>query len=271
MSAFAQNTPQCPSESFVIEFNSPITNSKKSFCGYLKNGETVKHGEELIFDSKGEIKTRLTYNHGQVGEAPATTAPAFRGTNIPGTEEATAKFTDTLIGTKNQSDEQVVLAAVQDLLAILTLKKANRATGTFKIGKCDNRPGDWVKGALFNSTIEKSYSFVEQCDVKGDFLANFKDEFPMSFDLRNLQDFSKTAMTVKMSVNKSAQGIRYRFEVIEGLITSPSRNANFKVEYEVNVNPMTGVAVASSQKGKITLTKINNKEVNASASLAFDE
>ena len=59
LSVFAQTIPQCPPESYVVEFNNPITRSKKSFCAYQENGETIKHGEELIFDAKGEVVKRL--------------------------------------------------------------------------------------------------------------------------------------------------------------------------------------------------------------------
>ncbi|MBA2405888.1 MAG: hypothetical protein H0V66_14015, partial [Bdellovibrionales bacterium] len=57
----AQNSPHCPAESFVVEFISPITKAKKSFCAYQKNGETIKHGEEFIFNTNGEIKNKLIY------------------------------------------------------------------------------------------------------------------------------------------------------------------------------------------------------------------
>ena len=72
LSAFTQNIPVCPTESFVIEFISPTTRAKKSFCAYQKNGETIKHGEELIFDPNGEVKQRLVYNHGQEGKVTLT-------------------------------------------------------------------------------------------------------------------------------------------------------------------------------------------------------
>jgi hypothetical protein len=262
LSVFAQNIPQCPPESFVVEFNSPITKAKKSFCAYQKNGETIKHGEELIFDTKDEVVKRILYNHGQEGESPTTAvAPDFKGANIPGTEEASGKFTDTLIGTKPLSDEQKFLSTVQDLMAVLTMKKENSGKGLFKVSQCDDKPMDWLKAAIFNTQINKSYVFKDLCDVKGTFSANFTSEFPMKFELRNLQDFNKTEMTLKMKVTKSASGIRYAFEVVEGFISSPTRNANFKVEYEIDINPLTGVADKSSQKGKVTLTKIDNKEV----------
>ena len=270
LSVFAQTIPQCPPESYVVEFNSPITRSKKSFCAYQKNGETIKHGEELIFDAKGEVVNRLYHNHGQQGENPVTAAPDFKGHNIPGTEEAKTKFTDTLIGTKPLSDEQSFLATIQNLMAILTMKAENSGKGMFKVSKCDNKPSDWLKAAIFNTQISKTYSFNDFCDVSGIFSANFTSEFPMKFDLRNLQDFTKTEMILKMKVTKSVNGIRYRFEVVEGLLSSPTRKANFKVEYEIDINPMTGVADSSSQTGTLTLTKIDNKEVNVSAPWKYE-
>ena len=77
-------------------------------------------------------------------------------------------------------------------------------------------------------------------------------------------------MTLKMSINKSPQGIRYLFDVLDGFISAPTRNANFRVQYEVDINPMTGEANKSSQKGKVFLTKVDGKEVKAEAALMFD-
>lgn len=249
--AFAQNSPQCPPESFVVDYVSPITKARKSFCGYQKDGVTIKHGEEFIFDTKGNVTKKLSFNHGKEGEAPVSVAPP-KEQNLP------------------SGDEQKLLASIHDLMEILTLKKANLGKGMFKVRKCDNKPSDWVKGALFNSPINKSYKFDEFCDVSGSFSANFSSEFPVNFDLRNLQDFNKTNMKVKMSLNK-AKGLRYRFEVSDGFISSSSRNANFKVEYEVDLDPGSGNTLAGTQTGKIHLTKIDGKEVSASKDLKFEE
>lgn len=59
MPVFAQTTSKCPTESFAVEFMSPITKAKKSFCAYQKDEATIKHGEEIIFNSKYEVKTRI--------------------------------------------------------------------------------------------------------------------------------------------------------------------------------------------------------------------
>lgn len=269
--AIAQNIPVCPPESFVVEFISPTTHAKKAFCAYQKNGETIKHGEELIFDTNGVVKNRLVHNHGQEGEEPVSAAPVavVKGYKIPGTEEATANFTDTLLGSKPLSEEEKLLSAIHELMAILTLKKAGIGSGKFKVTSCDNQPQDWAKAAIFNTSIIKSYAFKDSCDVSGSFNANFKDIFPFKFDLRNLQDFSSTSMKVRMKVKQSPAGFRYGFEVLEGVISAPSRNANFTVVYEVDIDPLTGAANPSSQKGKVTLIKINGKEVQASGDLKF--
>jgi hypothetical protein len=250
--AWAQTVPHCPPESILVEFISPITGGKKAFCGYVKDGVTIKHGEEWSFDRSGVLIKKLQYQHGVEG---AVLAPTY---NIPGTEEAA-------IGSETK-----ILDTIGELLQILTLKKSNIGKGMFKVKGCDSRPADWLKGAMFNSPVQKSYMFGEACDVKGSFTANFMQEFPMSLDLRNLQDFTKTNMTLKMSINKSPQGIRYLFDVLDGFISAPTRNANFRVQYEVDINPMTGEANKSSQKGKVFLTKVNGKEVKAEAALMFD-
>ena len=250
LSAYSQHIPQCPLESLLIEYMSPVTGTKKSFCGYQKDGKTIKHGEEFIFDTKGNVTKKLLFNHGK--EQEATSPPSKRGENL------------------SVTDEQHFLASIHELMEILTLNKANLGKGIFKVKSCDNRPIDWIKGAMLNSPINKSYIFNDACDVKGSFSASFTSEFPINFELRNLRDFNKTSMTVKMSINK-AKGIRYRFEVKEGLIASSTRNANFKAEYEVDVDPMSGQALKGSQDGRIQLTKVDGKEVNATKELIFEE
>jgi hypothetical protein len=65
-------------------------------------------------------------------------------------------------------------------------------------------------------------------------------------------------------------GIRYRFEAEEGFIVSPSTNANFKVEYEVDIHPLSGEPITSSQQGKVSLMKLNGKDVKAEAPLFYD-
>ncbi|MBA2403495.1 MAG: hypothetical protein H0V66_01880, partial [Bdellovibrionales bacterium] len=117
----------------------------------------------------------------------------------------------------------------------------------------------------------KSYIFKELCDVKGNFSANFQKDFSLKFEMRNLQDFSNTEMTVRMKVNTLPSGIRYGFEVLEGLISAPTRNAHFKADYTVEINPTNGKVDKNSQAGKVTLTKVGSKEVNVSAPLRFDD
>lgn len=264
LSAIAQNIPTCPSESILIEFVSPITKGKKSFCGYLKNGETVKHGEEFIFNASGELQKKLVYNHGKEGEEPQAAAPAFGGKNIPGTEEAS-------IGAKPKNEEEKLLATLQELLGILTLKKVDMGNGRFKVSKCDPNSSTWVRGAIMKTPINKTYKFQDLCDVQGSFSANFQKEFPVSFELRNLQDYNKTDMTVTMEVSRVTSGILYKYKVLEGSISSPTSNANFKAEYEVELDPLKGKIFKNTQKGQLTVMKINGKEVSASVPLKFDE
>lgn len=245
-------TPVCPPESMVIEFISPTTKAKKAFCGYLKNGETTKHGEEIIFDTNGAVKKRINYNHGVEGEAASTS------------------FVNSVIGTKAKSEEEKMLTTITEMMAILTLKKTDSEQAVFKVSRCDDNPKAWVMGALTKNDIPKSYLYKEYCDVQGSFVASFKSEFVVKFELRNLQDFNQTEMTVKMNVNRSAGGVQYGFEVLEGRISSPTRNANFKAEYQIDIDPLTGKSFKNTQKGKVTLTKLNNLEVNVSAPWAYD-
>jgi hypothetical protein len=251
----AQTAPLCPPESFLIEFTSPTTGGKKSFCGYQKDGETVKHGEEWSYDRSGILKKKINFQHGIEGEAESQVDKKIATAtdhNVPGTEEAG------------------IISAIGEMLKVLTLRKSTSGNSLFKVDKCDSRPADWLKGALMNSPISKSYTFNNSCDVKGSFTATFGQIFPINFELRKLQDFHKAEMKIKMTFKKSAMGIRYRFEADEGLIISPSTNANFKVEYEVDINPFSGEPIKSSQQGKVSLIKLNGKDAKAEASLFYD-
>jgi hypothetical protein len=244
-------TLTCPQESFLIEYISPITNGKISLCGYIKDGATVKHGEEWNYNTKGELIKKLNFNHGEEVKALG---------NLPGVEEK-----------KDLSKETAAMESIGQMLQILTLKKANPGKGMFKIQRCDPKPVDWVRGAVMLTPINKTYSFGEKCDVAGAFTANFTNEFPVKFNLRNLQDYTTTDMTVKMAIKKSASGITYGFEVLTGAISSVTSSANFTVHYEVEINPMTGAALAGSQKGTVTLTKLDGKDVKASSPILFEE
>ena len=119
--------------------------------------------------------------------------------------------------------------------------------------------------------ISKTYAFNDHCDVTGNFTASFKEPFEVRFNLRNLQDYSSAQMTTMMKVTHSSEKIRYRFEVINGSITAPSKSVSFKVEHEVDIDPVTGSAKPTTQDGKITLTKIGNRAVNVVYPLIFKE
>ncbi len=250
LSAFAQNSPQCPSGSYLIEYASPVNGLKKSLCGYQKDGNTIKHGEEFIFNANGKVIKKIYYKHGKEGEAPM-------------------KLIDSLAGKKILGPDEKLLASIHDLMEILTLKKNYNQNNQFKVHGCDNGPLDWLKGALLNTPINKSYSFNDNCDVSGSFEARFNTEFSASFKLRNLDDLNETSLKVIMSLNKQQTGIRYKFVVVEGSVSSTSRQGKFNAEYQVNIDPMTGDALEGTQSGKITLTKFNDKEVNLSKKIEF--
>ena len=93
----------------------------------------------------------------------------------------------------------------------------------------------------------------------------------MSFSLRNLKEYTATQMTTLMKVTQSSDKIRYRFEVINGSISSPSKTVSFKVQHEIDIDPVTGSAKPSTQDGKITLTKIGSRTMNVVQPLIFKE
>ncbi len=240
----------------------PISGLKKSFCGYQKDGNTIKHGDEFIYNEKGEMIKKISYHHGKEGAD-------FQGSNLPGSEESSNKFIDSVAGKKILSPDEKLLDSVHDLIEILTLKKRYGEKNRFRVDACDDGPMDWLKGALFSTPINKSYAFKDHCDASGSFQAKFNTEFPMNFTLRNLEDLTSTSLKVMMSLTKKGSDIRYKFVVVEGTVSSPSRQGKFTAEYEVDIDPMTGEAQKATQSGKVTLTKVNDKEVNLTKNIEF--
>ena len=75
LSSFAQSRPTCPSESFLIEYRSPTTKGMKYTCAYLKNGQTVKHGEEWTLDAQDQVASKVNYTHGEASAMPVAPPP----------------------------------------------------------------------------------------------------------------------------------------------------------------------------------------------------
>jgi len=173
-----------------------------------------------------------------------------------------------MVSTVTEEDE--TFTAITNLLSVLTYDKRGLRTGSFKIARCDSDPQTWVKAATTRSEIAKTYSFNPGCDVDGSFKASFLTTFPAEFRLRNLEEYNFTRMMVKMSIEQEPRGIRYRFEVKDGILSSPKKDVGFNVHYEVDVNPLTGSANLHSQSGIITLTKIKGKPVNVAKPLVFN-
>lgn len=244
---------ECPPEAMAVEHRSPVTGIKRSTCGYMQDGILIKHGPEIEFRADGSIKKTIYYNHNEEGKAPSP-QPKFSKTNLPGAEEGSEAF-----------------GVVEKLLRVLTFKHSGLNDGEFQVGKCDPDSRQWVKAALTKSDLKKSYTFKEHCDVSGSFTASFRKEFPVKFQLRNLQDFTSTVMKVTMMINPAKSGIRYRFEVSDGSVSSKEKSIQFTAQYEVSLNPLTGKPLYSTQEGKITLVRVGNKDLNITRPLVFSE
>lgn len=251
LQSFGMEIP-CPPDAMAVEHRSPVTYQKKITCGYMKDGTLVKHGDEVTLDDKDKIIKTVSFNHGKEGERPAVIIKKEPPKNLPGAEEASATF-----------------KVLQDLMKVLAFGKEGLNQGKFRVHHCDPKPSTWVRAALTKTEIKKTYAFKENCDVAGSFTASFLKEFPVSFDLRNLEQFNKTDMKVKMEIKQASRAIRYRFEVREGKLSSPNKKIEFKVDYEVDVDPVTGSTIFDSQEGTITLTKIDNDVVSLTRPLIF--
>jgi hypothetical protein len=240
ISAFAQN--DCPSNTLAMEYVSPVSGTKKITCGYMKDGKIIKHGPEKELDASGKISKYTMYEENQIAEVKPA-APAV--------------------------NEDESFAVLGQLLKILTIDKVAVNDGKFKVHNCDSKPKEWAMAAITGKTVSKSYAFADDnCDVSGSFTASFKDQFPVSFNLRNLNEFTKTSMQVKMNV-KQASGVRYMFDVLEGSVTGDGKSISFNSHYEVNINPMTGKALFDTQEGTVTLLKVDNKVLNIARPIRF--
>lgn len=249
--SFATELLQCPPESMRVNHVSPVTHLSKVTCGYMKDGSLVKHGPEMTLEASGKAKSTIFFNHGVEGERPAIqVAPPT--SNLPGAEEASQSF-----------------LALQELMKVLAFGKEGLNQGQFKVHQCDPQPKTWVSAALTKKEVKKTYAFKDNCDVSGSFTASFLEEFPVGFDLRNLQEFTRTDMMVKMAIKQGASAIRYRFDVRDGKLSSLKKKVEFKVEYEVDINPLTGSTIFNTQAGTITITKIDEKVVSITRPLIF--
>jgi hypothetical protein len=248
------NEPSCPPGALSVEYFSAFTKGRKVTCGYMKNGVLIKHGNEYSFDKDGALLKSVSYNNGEENQPPA---PIIEKPKGPSPEEL--------------AEEANAIAVLQELLKILTFDKLGINNGAFKVKTCDSKPKSWAIAAFTGVSISKSYAFNDQCDVSGNFTASFKEPFEVSFSLRNLKEYTATQMTTLMKVTQSSEKIRYRFEVTNGIVTAPSKTVSFKVEHEIDIDPVTGSAKPNTQDGKITLTKIGNRTMNVVQPLIFKE
>ncbi len=248
------NELSCPPGALSVEYFSAVTKGRKVTCGYMKNGVLIKHGNEYSYDKDGALLKTVSYNNGEENQPPA---PIIEKPKGPSPDEL--------------AEEANAIAVLQELLKILAFDKLGINNGSFKVKTCDPKPKSWAVAAFTGAAISKSYVFNDQCDVSGNFTASFKEPFEVSFSLRNLKEYTATQMTTLMKVTQSSDKIRYRFEVINGSVSSPSKTVSFKVQHEIDIDPVTGSAKPSTQDGKITLTKIGSRTMNVVQPLIFKE
>ncbi|HXH73756.1 MAG TPA: hypothetical protein VNJ08_02255 [Bacteriovoracaceae bacterium] len=246
---------KCPLESTKIEFISPVTQAKKEICGYQKDGATIKHGYESSFDKSGKIIKQTYYVHGVEGEfKPEIDKPSQGSHTAPG----------------NPDDHSKVISSLKEMLSVFVLKGKSSGNGSFRVDKCDTNIMSWVQAAITRSPISKTYSFKEGCDVSGSFTAKFDEEFPVNLDLRNLGEYQQTEMKVKMDFVR-ASAIRYSFNVVKGKIISlqTTASAEFTADYAMDVHPLPLKIDYKSQKGKINISRIKDKDVKITHPLEY--
>lgn len=158
--------------------------------------------------------------------------------------------------------------AIQELMRVFSFEKMPLKE-TLKIYSCDADEQTWVKAASTSNVVQKTYSFKSRCDLSGTFNGSFLEPFEMNLEMRNLYEFNSVRMRARMKVTQNPKGIRYHFEVAEGVLRSKDRNLSFKVTYEVNIDPLTGSTKYETQNGKIFITGLGEKKITISRPLVF--
>jgi hypothetical protein len=235
---------KCPDGALLMEYQLPEGKKVKKTCGFFQSGKVIKHGPEVV-TSAGKVIEETYYKNGEETSLPSK-----------------------IVENKDMELEQV-FKSLRELLSILSYDQGRMNHGQFNVGGCDPRPFDWVVAALKKNDIPKTYSFSEKCDVSGSFTASFKRNFPVDFNLRNLNGLTQSHMKIKMISKKGTVGIRYRFEVLEGTISSSQNSYSFKAEYEVDINPQNGHAIFSTQKGSVSIIEANKKSISFNRELMF--
>jgi hypothetical protein len=159
------------------------------------------------------------------------------------------------------------IKAIQHLLKILSRQSIND-TVLFNVTKCDKNPVAWVKMALTKQPATFSYAYKEDCDVQGNFTANFGEPpFELSLQLRNLMEFNKASMKVLQNAESGSRGILYTFKAKEGILFSATDKIEFEADYEIEINPLTGASYRETQNGSIHIKSHNGKPVNLKEAL----
>src|SRR5688572_14502412 len=66
-----------------------------------------------------------------------------------------------------------------------------------KIDECYPGNQSWPQAALLKKSIDIQYKFSDDCNLKGKFTASYLDPIAMSFDVKELEGFTKANVIVK--------------------------------------------------------------------------
>jgi hypothetical protein len=247
----AQAAYQCPAESLKVEFVSPVTKGRIINCVYEKDGQTIKHGQQWTFDSSERLMKVSEFSHGNEKTA---------GLSLPGAEES-----------RQENINEVAMSDIMEIVRVLTLKQVEVREKFFKVNHCDHNAEAWIMAALMKQSLKRSYQFSENCDVQGDFVVSFAEEFPMILKLRHLKEFTATSMKIKLLISRKGNDIVFAAHVSEGVVTSPKNKVEFKANYEMQISPISQAVLPGSQHGKITLIQVNQGPVNITRDINFEK
>lgn len=228
-SLFVQAQNDCPKNSLRVEFDSPVTRTKKILCQIKKDGQFV-----TISELNGEV------------------SPLETPKEVP-----------------HKIDTQSISKNLQELLKIISVEQQKSST-EFIVEDCDKNHHEWVKMALTNKARKVSYQFEKNCDVEGEFEAQFGKTFPMKMNLRHLSNYQRTEMNILLSIVPGTQGLELKFEASDSLLQSPKEKIRFKAWYSISINPLTARPFPGTKQGEITILEVNEQKLDMKTKIHYE-
>jgi len=227
--------------SSLVDFVSPVSGNRILFCQTRQNGNLVKHGLEVVLNSKGEELSRKYY---QDGKESAIKSPP------------TAEKSDKVLQDQSREAFKRIISALIPLLPTDKFPK-----DSFNIRGCTGDRFKLIKLVALNRGFTEDYQFEDRCDVEGRLSPLIAKPFEAQFKLRNLNDFTFVKMTLLLTIKHESEGIRVSFEAQKGELTSPKSSIIFNGHYSFLIEAATA-QVQKNEGGIFRTISINGKPIS---------